>query len=129
MLGESLCFVLDPASGVPFYRQVIQLIERAILAGRLRPGDRLPTIRALAVELKINPNTIAKAYGELELRGIVATQVGSGTFVSERPDDSAQDELEKKIAELVLRFMRDMRDLGLDRERIAAVINEYREET
>ena len=81
---RELDLALDTASGVPFYRQIIQRIELSILAGRLGPGDRLPTIRALAVELKINPNTIAKAYGELELKGIVTTQVGSGTFVSDQ---------------------------------------------
>jgi len=63
-------FSLDTVNGSPIYRQIIQQIEYAILSGRLRPGDRLPTIRSLAVELKTNPNTIAKAYGELEIRGV-----------------------------------------------------------
>jgi GntR family transcriptional regulator len=121
-------FRLDSASGVPFYRQIIRWIEHAILAGKLRPGDRLPTIRALAVELKINPNTIAKAYNELELRGIVMTQVGSGTFVSDRPIDASQDELRKKIDEIVGRFMRGMAELGLDREHILAFVRDYKEE-
>jgi GntR family transcriptional regulator len=121
-------FVLDSASGVPFYRQIIRWIEHAILSGRLRPGDRLPTIRALAVELKINPNTIAKAYNELELRGIVMTQVGSGTFVSDHPVDDSHDELRKKIEEIVGRFMRAMTELGLDQEHIQAFVHDYKEE-
>ena len=79
-------FTLDTASGVPFYRQIIRRIADAVLAGTLPPGTRLPTIRSLASQLKINPNTIAKAYAELELRGIVTTQVGSGTFISENPE-------------------------------------------
>jgi GntR family transcriptional regulator len=69
---------LNPANGVPIYRQIIQQIEYAVLAGRLESGDKLPTIRFLAVDLKINPNTIVKAYSELEIRGIVVMQAGSG---------------------------------------------------
>jgi GntR family transcriptional regulator len=121
-------FSLDSASGVPFYRQIIRWIEHAILSGRLQPGDRLPTIRALAVELKINPNTIAKAYGELELRGILVTQVGSGTYVADHAVDGSQDELRKKIEEIVGRFMRAMTELGLDQERIQTIVRDYNKE-
>ncbi len=119
---------IDSSSGVPFYRQIIQLIEHAILAGKLAPGDKLPTIRALAIELKINPNTIAKAYSELELRGIVTTQVGSGTFVSAMPTDSARDELLRRIDDVAGRFVRDMSALGLDREHMIAIVRDYKEE-
>jgi GntR family transcriptional regulator len=125
---DGIHFCIDSASGIPFYRQVIQWIEHAILAGKLRPGDRLPTIRALAVELKINPNTIAKAYGELEIRGIVMTQVGSGTFVSDRPVDGSGEELRKKIEELLGRFMKDMAALGIDREQVYDFIRDCKEE-
>jgi len=81
---KSLLFSLNAQNGVPIYRQIIQQIEYAILSGRVLTGDRLPTIRQLAVDLKINPNTIAKAYSELEIRGIVETQVGSGTYISNK---------------------------------------------
>ncbi len=77
-------FSLDPENGVPIYRQIIQQIEYAVLSERIRPGDKLPTIRSLAVKLKANPNTIAKAYGELEIRGVLETQVGSGTYISDK---------------------------------------------
>ncbi|MDR2480469.1 MAG: GntR family transcriptional regulator, partial [Treponema sp.] len=96
-------FTLDADNGVPIYRQIIQQIEYAILSGRLRPGDRLPTIRSLAVELKTNPNTIAKAYGELEIRGILATQVGSGTYISDKKPVAADDSLARKIQEVLAR--------------------------
>jgi len=119
---------LDSSSGVPFYRQVIQLIEHAILSGKLAPGDKLPTIRALAIELKINPNTIAKAYGDLETRGVVTTQVGSGTFVSAMPTDSARDELLRRIDDIAGRFVRDMSALGLDREHMIDIVRDYKEE-
>ena len=81
---------LDLKSGVPFYRQVIDQVKAAIATETLSPGDRLPTVRQLAVDLSINPNTVSRAYTELELTGLVETQMGSGTFVGSRqvmPDD------------------------------------------
>ena len=86
-------FKLDPRSGVPFYRQIIDQVKSAIATGRLESGDRLPTVRQLAVDLSINPNTVSRAYTELELTGLVETQMGSGTFVGNRlvkPDDVEQ---------------------------------------
>ncbi len=121
-------FSLDTASGVPFYRQIIQQIEQAILARRLEPGDRLPTIRALAIELKINPNTIAKAYGELEIRGIVTTQVGSGTYVSDKRIDMEDTERTKKVEAALARFIRDMEALGVDRAAILDLVRDFEED-
>ena len=127
-LGKKLSFRLDGSSGVPFYRQIIQQIEQAILAKRLLPGDKLPTIRSLAIELKINPNTIAKAYNELEIRGIVVTQVGSGTYVSDKEIDMAENERQKKIEESLARFLREMDALGVSRSELPRLIREFREE-
>jgi len=127
-LGKKLSFRLDGSSGVPFYRQIIQQIEQAILAKRLLPGDKLPTIRALAIELKINPNTIAKAYNELEIRGIVVTQVGSGTYVSDKEIDMAENERQKKIEESLARFLREMDALGVSRSELPRLIREFRGE-
>ena len=76
-------FLLDPTSGVPFYRQIIMQTEMAIADGRLRTGIQLPTVRGLAVDLQINPNTVARAYRRLERAGLVTTKTGSGTFVSD----------------------------------------------
>jgi GntR family transcriptional regulator len=76
------------------------------------PGDRLPTIRSLAVKLRINPNTIARAYGELEIRGVLVTQVGSGTYVSDKKPQPEEDSRSRKIQEVVNRFIQDMRNLG-----------------
>ena len=84
---------LDVKSGVPFYRQVIDQVKAAIATESISPGDRLPTVRQLAVDLSINPNTVSRAYTELELTGLVETQMGSGTFVGNRlvkPDDVEQ---------------------------------------
>jgi GntR family transcriptional regulator len=130
MAEPLVSFTLDPANGAPIYRQIIQQIEYAVLSERLRPGDRLPTIRSLAVALKINPNTIAKAYGELEIRGILATQVGSGTYVSDKAPllgeaASAEEELNRKIREVLGRFIQDMKDLGVDKAELPELIRGY----
>jgi GntR family transcriptional regulator len=78
---------IDTKSGVPFYRQIIEQVKFAIARGSLAAGDQLPTVRQLAVEVSINPNTVMRAYRELEIEGVLATQQGSGTFVSsKRPD-------------------------------------------
>lgn len=90
----SIRIFLDTKSGVPYYRQVIDQIKSAIATGELEAGDRLPTVRQLAVDLKINPNTVSRAYTELELTGLVETQMGSGTFVGNRQVE--MDDVEKK---------------------------------
>ena len=118
-------FSLDMANGTPIYRQIIQQIEYAILSGRMKSGDRLPTIRALAVELKTNPNTIAKAYGELEIRGILATQVGSGTYISGKIPEKEDDSLCLKVQELLARFMHEMHDLGIGKRELEKLISEF----
>jgi GntR family transcriptional regulator len=85
---------LDVKSGVPFYRQIIDQVKSAIATGRLEPGDRLPTVRQLAVDLSVNPNTVSRAYTELELTGLVETHMGSGTFVGQKKVE--QDEVERR---------------------------------
>ncbi len=100
-------FTLDQKSGVPFYRQIIDQVRFAIVDGRLGSGDQLPTVRQLAVELKVNPNTVARAYQELEIRGVVNTQMGTGTFVgNEKIEISEADRrrmLEQVCTELLSR--------------------------
>ena len=85
---------IDTKSGVPFYRQIIEQVKFAVARGLLGPGDRLPTVRQLAVDLAVNPNTVVRAYRELEIGGVIDTQQGSGTFVGrQRPEI---DELERR---------------------------------
>jgi GntR family transcriptional regulator len=124
-MAEEVSFTLDQASGTPVYRQIIRQIENGVLSGRLKTGDKLPTIRALAVELKINPNTIAKAYGELEIRGILATQVGSGTYIADKRPEPEENVLGAKIGETLGRFMRELRDLGVEKKEILRLIGEW----
>lgn len=92
---------LDMSSGVPVYRQIIDAVLGGIAAGALTPGDQLPTVRQLAVDLSINPNTVVRAYRELEIRGILSTQQGTGTFITNKevkPDDG---ERQRRIAQFV----------------------------
>jgi GntR family transcriptional regulator len=91
---------IDQKSGVPFYRQIIDQIQFAIASGRLGPGDRLPTVRQLAVDLKVNPNTVARAYQELEIRGIVDTQMGTGTFISNAKVEISDVERRRKLDQI-----------------------------
>ena len=98
-------FSLDPKSGVPFYKQVILQIEMAIADGRLTSGEQLPTVRALAVELSINPNTVARAYNELEIRGIVTTQQGTGTFISDKKVELDEIKREKVLSTITKAFI------------------------
>jgi GntR family transcriptional regulator len=85
---------LDLKSGVPFYRQIIDQVKSAIATGMIEAGDRLPTVRQLAVDLSVNPNTVSRAYTELELTGLVETHMGSGTFVGQKRVE--QDEVERR---------------------------------
>jgi GntR family transcriptional regulator len=125
-MGETFIFTLNPASGVPVYRQIIQQVEHAVLGGKLKAGDRLPTIRALAVALKANPNTIARAYNEMEIRGLVTTQVGSGTFIGE-PGQGAEDERNRLIEDAIKRFINEMNTLGVNQEEIKRRLSLYEE--
>ncbi len=98
-------FKLDPKSGVPFYRQIINQIRYGIAAGRLKVGEQLPTVRALAVQLKVNLNTVSKAYRELEIQKILETQQGTGTFIGsvvvEIPDEERKEKLESICTEFL----------------------------
>ncbi|MCL2230402.1 MAG: GntR family transcriptional regulator [Treponema sp.] len=122
---EGINFTLDPVNGAPIYRQIIQQIEYAILSGRMKSGDKLPTIRSLAVDLKTNPNTIARAYNELEIRGVLETQVGSGTYISDKKPVMEDDSLNRKIQEVIARFMHELRDLGVENKELVKLIDSY----
>jgi GntR family transcriptional regulator len=117
-------FRLDAASGVPFYRQIIDQVLFGIASGRLKPGEQLPTARQLAVDLAINLNTVAKAYKEMEIRGIVETQQGSGTFIADRPVSKPALERRKAVDRLVDDLVRRAAELGLSVDEIVAVLRE-----
>jgi GntR family transcriptional regulator len=97
-------FLLDYSSGVPVYRQIIDRIRFGIASGSLKPGEQLPTVRALAVELKVSLNTVAKAYREMEIKNILETQQGSGTFISDTGQAMTDREREDKLREICVQF-------------------------
>jgi GntR family transcriptional regulator len=100
-------FQLNPHSGVPVYRQLIDQVQGALAGGRLKPGDQLPTIRQAAVDLAINPNTVTRAYREMEIRGLLETQQGTGTFIAEQQIEAdsvvRSQQLEQLAAEMIAR--------------------------
>ena len=85
---------VDLKSGVPLYRQIIDQVKSGIATGTVGPGDRLPTVRQLSVDLSVNPNTVSRAYNELELTGLVETHMGSGTFIGHKRVE--RDEVEQR---------------------------------
>jgi len=98
-------FKLDPKSGVPFYRQIIDLIRYGIAAGNLKVGEQLPTVRSLAVDLKVNLNTVTKAYKELEIQDILETQQGTGTFIGSLKVGIDPKERKSKMKSIIQEFM------------------------
>ncbi|MHC4555937.1 MAG: GntR family transcriptional regulator [Planctomycetota bacterium] len=93
-------FKLDLKSGVPFHRQIVDQIRYGIASDRLMPGEQLPTVRELAVHLQVNPNTVRKAYSELEILGILNTQQGTGTFVSHQQVEIGEAEKERMLRQI-----------------------------
>ncbi|MGE4453083.1 MAG: GntR family transcriptional regulator [Sphaerochaeta sp.] len=104
-IEPTLEFSLDVKSGVPFYKQIILQVEMAIADGRLEKGAQLPTVRALAVELSVNPNTVARAYAEMEIRNIVVTQQGSGTFISDKEFSIDAIERERILSQITKEYI------------------------
>ena len=98
-------FRLDDRSGVPVYRQIIDQVMGGMAAGTLAGGHQLPTVRQVAVDLSINPNTVVRAYRELEIRGVLETQQGTGTFISHQKVERDDVERRRQIAQLVGEFV------------------------
>ena len=97
-------FKLDPKTGTPFYRQIIDQIKFGIASGNLKIGEQLPTVRSLAVNLKVNLNTVAKAYKELEIQNVLETQQGTGTFISKIEIQISEKEKSKKLQDICNQF-------------------------
>ncbi len=122
-------FRLDLHSGVPVYRQMIDQVMGAIAAGALRGGDQLPTVRQVAVDLSINPNTVARAYRELEIRGVVDTQQGTGTFISNQKVQRDEVERQRQLSQLVSDFVARAGAAGFTLEDLLEQLNERQIDT
>lgn len=120
--------MLDPKSGVPFYRQIIDQVQFAISDGRLTCGDQLPTVRQLAVDLKINPNTVARAYQELEIRGVVNTQMGTGTFIGSEKVEISEEERKRMLNRICTELLSRASAYGLTLEEVLGALRERAEE-
>jgi GntR family transcriptional regulator len=111
-------FTLDSKNGVPLYRQIIDQIRFGIASGQLKAGEQLPTVRALAVELKINLNTIAKAYKELEIQSVLESHQGTGTFIGSTNVELNDDERIKKLADICGEFLSVTSAFGFSKREI-----------
>ena len=120
--GPMIEFRLDRHSGVPAYRQVIDQVRHAIRLGMLRPGDQLPTVREVVRQITINPNTVHRAYRELELQGLTEGRIGSGTFVCQSLSEVPSQQ--PKLAGELETWIRKAHGAGLGTEAIEALFAE-----
>ena len=117
----SVVFRLDSRSSVPTYLQLVQQVENAIRLGYLRRGDQLPRIRDVVTSLSINPNTVLKAYRDLEQKGLIGARPGLGTFVEAAPETVGLAELTTLRRNLVAGWLREATAAGLDEDGIVAL--------
>jgi GntR family transcriptional regulator len=118
-------FHLDAQSGVPAYRQIMDQVHGGLATGALKPGDQLPTVRQLAVELSINLNTVVRAYRELEIRGVLSSQQGVGTFISAAPGSPDEAGRGRLLTQLVGEFMARAGAAGFSAGDVAQRLQEY----
>jgi GntR family transcriptional regulator len=118
---QTVTFQLNQTSGIPAYLQIVQQVEQALRMGALQPGDQLPTVKQVVAELTINPNTVTKAYRELEHAGLVEGRHGVGTFVMRRPHGPPPDE-QMRLARSLGRWVETARTAGLDNQAMEAML-------
>jgi GntR family transcriptional regulator len=121
VLRQAVSFHLNPDSGVPSYLQIVQQVEQALRMGHLQPGDQLPTVKQVVAEVAINPNTVLKAYRELENLGLVEGRQGVGIFVLRRPKGPPPS-TQARLARSLERWVTTARSEGLDDGAIEALV-------
>jgi GntR family transcriptional regulator len=122
-----LVLAIDPGDPTPIYAQLERALRAAIASGRLRPGDQLPTVRELAVELKVNANTVARVYVALERDGALETRRGVGTFVSTTPPKPIpQRERERRLRAFATRVLADADAQGFSLEDVLGALGARR---
>lgn len=118
-------FRLDQHSGVPVYRQIIDQVLAGIASASLAPGNQLPTVRQVAVDLSINPNTVMRAYRELEIRGVLDTQQGTGTFITQKKVKQNDVERRRLLAQLVDEFVARAGSAGFTTEDLLDQLRDF----
>ena len=115
----SMNLEIDFRSGIPIYLQVVERIKERLAAGQLKPGDQLPTVRSLALELRVNFNTIARAYRIMDESGIISTQQGRGTYILELPSPEVAESIRMQaLQDLTQRYISDAERLGVSPEEL-----------
>lgn len=117
-------YQIDPSSGTPIYRQLVDQVRQAVASGVLKAGDRLPSVRDMAVELAVNPNTVAKAYQELEREGDIETPRGKGSFIADGDVTLSAVERERQFAEAADRLATEAYRLRIESDRAADIFAE-----
>ena len=119
---------LDFRSGTPIYTQIVEQVKQQVLSEELKPGDQLPTVRALALELRVNFNTVARAYRLLDEAGIISTQQGRGTYILEVPPPERTDKLRGQALEALTRdYLNEALRLGCNPDEISQALKEHLE--
>ncbi|NMC13985.1 MAG: GntR family transcriptional regulator [Chloroflexi bacterium] len=126
MVVQQIKLSLDFRSGVPIYLQIMEQIRQKVASGELPQGDQLPTVRQLATDLRVNFNTVARAYRLLDQAGLISTQHGRGTYIWEAPSSETLDQLRQQSLDgLTRRYMNEAARLGAKPENISKLVNEY----
>jgi GntR family transcriptional regulator len=115
---------INQSDGTPMYFQLVRQVKHLIATGRMGPGDELPSVRALAQQLLVNPNTVVRAYRELESAGLIFTKRGSGCYVAERPVPYSDAECRRILSERIDALVAESRNLGFKLERVIELLRE-----
>ena len=125
MINKKLILQIDFRSGLPIYIQIVNQVQAQVAGGILKPGDQLPTVRALAEELRVNFNTVARAYRILDEARIISTQQGRGTYITEIPPAQVTEKLRKESLEaLTQRYIREAMRLDFSKAEITEMIKD-----
>ncbi len=120
-------FRIDSKSGVPFYRQIIEQVKFAMSRGDLAPGSQLPTVRQLAVDLSVNPNTVIRAYKEMEIEGLLETHQGSGTFVTDHQPKIGDMERQRMLDQIITEMLARASSYGFVLDEVLAGLQQRKE--
>lgn len=121
-------FRVDPHSSVPVFEQIVHEVKAAVASGALRPGEPIPSVRKLAVDILVNPNTVAKAYRDLEREGVIYTRKGLGLFVSAGVEPACREEMLDRFRAEAGRLVRQAHRAGIDTQTISSAFRQVMQE-